>query len=178
MTVPVTALILIDAQQGLLEGHDAIPHAAIVVDRLAALLAKARSAGALIIHLQNDGPPGDIDEPGAPGWFIHPRVAPAPNEFVLRKVHDDGFDETDLESLLARNGVTRIAIAGLLSEMCVSATIRGAFARRLEVLLVHGAHATYDLDEISCSIVSRVAEHALGDELELADPDAVTFGRP
>ena len=63
------------------------------------------------------------------------------------------------EELLARNGVARIAVAGLLSEMCVSATVRGALARKLQVVLVHDAHATYDLDEIPAAIVARVAEH-------------------
>lgn len=39
-------------------------------------------------------------------------------------------------------------MAGLLSEMCVSATVRSALARGLQVVLVHDAHATYDLEEI------------------------------
>jgi nicotinamidase-related amidase len=178
MITPVTALLLIDAQQGLLDGKAAIPDAAAVLGCLVRLLAAARSAGTLIIHLQNDGASGSLDEPGTPGWFIHHKVAPEPGELVLRKTRDDGFDGTELEDVLARRGVTRIAVAGLLSEMCVSATVRGALARGLQVVLVHDAHATYDLDDIPASIVARVAEHALGDEVELADAVSVTFGRP
>jgi nicotinamidase-related amidase len=178
MMTPVTALVMIDAQQGLLDGEAAIPGAAGVIDRLVKLLAAARSAGTPIIHLQNDGAPGTLDEPGTPGWLIHPKVAPKPGELVLRKTRDDGFDGTELEEVLARKGVSRIAVAGLLSEMCVSATVRGALARGLQVVLVHDAHATYNLDDIPSSIVSRVAEHALGDEVELADAASVLFGRP
>jgi nicotinamidase-related amidase len=177
MMRPVRALVLIDAQQGLLDGEQAIPNAAGVLDRLVTLLAAARAAAALIVHLQHDGAPGASDEPGTPGWFIHPAVAPTPGEIVIRKTQDDGFTGTDLEDVLARNGVTRIAVAGLLSEMCVSATVRGALARGLEVVLVHDAHATYHLDAIPASIVARVAEHALGDQLELADTDRVSFDR-
>lgn len=178
MVTPVTALLLIDAQQGLLDGEAAIPDAAGVIDQLVRLLAAARSAGTLIIHLQNDGVSGCLDEPGTPGWLIHEQVAPEPGEVVLRKTRDDGFDGTALEDVLAHNGVTRIAVAGLLSEMCVSATVRGALGRGHQVVLVHDAHATYDLDDIPSSIVSRVAEHALGDEVELADVVSVAFGRP
>jgi nicotinamidase-related amidase len=177
MITPVTALVLIDAQQGLLDGEAAVPDAAAVLDGLVRLLAAARSAGALIIHLQNDGAAGALDEPGTPGWFIYHSVAPAPGELVLRKTQDDGFDGTALADVLARAGVTRIAVAGLLSEMCVSATVRGALARGLQVVLVHDAHATYNLDDIPASIVARVAEHALGDEIELADAIAIPFGR-
>src|SRR5690242_11954483 len=102
MRTPVTALVLIDAQQGLLEGETAIPEAAGLLNRLVMLLAAARSAGTLIIHLQNDGAPGALDEPGKPGWFIHPKVTPAPGEVVLRKTCDDGFEETELEEVLGR----------------------------------------------------------------------------
>jgi streptothricin hydrolase len=178
MMTPVTALVLIDVQQGLLDGETAIPDAPVVLGRLGKVLAAARSAGTLIIHLQNDGAAGTLDEPGTPGWFIHHNVAPEPGELVLRKTRDDGFDGTALAEVLARNGVTRIAVAGLLSEMCVSATIRGALARGLQVVLIHDAHATYNLDDIPSSIVARVAEHALGDEIELADASSVLFGRP
>lgn len=176
--IPAMALLVIDVQVGLLEGEAAIPDAAIVIDRLAGLIAAARSAGALVIYLQNDGASGTPDEPEMPGWFIHPKLVPELGEIVLRKTRDDGFDGTELEDVLTRGGVTRIAIAGLLSEMCVSATARGALARGLEVVLVHDAHATYHLDDIPSSVVSRVAEHALGDEVELADSVSVSFGRP
>jgi len=174
---PVDALLIIDAQQGLLDGEAAIPNARVVVDRIAALLAAARSAEALIVYLQNDGVPGTIDEPETTGWYFHPRVAPKPDEVVLRKTHDDGFDGTELEKVLARKHITRIAVVGVLSEMCVSATVRSALKRGIEVVLVHDAHGTYNLDDIPSSIVSRVAENALGDEVELANAALVTFSR-
>jgi nicotinamidase-related amidase len=177
MMTPATALVLVDAQQGLLDGEAAVPDAAVVIGRLVKVLAAARFAGTHIIHLQNDGAPGSLDEPETPGWLIHPKLAPEPGELVLRKARDDGFDGTELEDVLARKGVTRIAVAGLLSEMCVSATVRGALSRGLQVVLVHDAHATYNLDDIPSSIVSRVAEHALGDEVELIDADSILFDR-
>jgi streptothricin hydrolase len=177
MIRPVAALLIVDAQQGLLEGETAVPDAAGLIGRIVGLLAAARSAGSLIVHLQNDGVPGTLDEPGTPGWYIHPQLAPEPGELVLRKTQDDGFDGTELEDVLARKGVERIAVVGLLSEMCVSATVRGALARGLHAVLVHDAHATYNLDDIPASIVARVAEHALGDQVEIANAVSVTFGR-
>jgi streptothricin hydrolase len=104
-------------------------------------------------------------------------VAPELGELVLRKSRDDGFDGTELEDVLARKRVTCIAVAGLLSEMCVSATVRAALARKFHIVLVRDAHATYNLDDIPAAIVARVAEHALGDEVELIDAASVTFGQ-
>jgi nicotinamidase-related amidase len=174
----VSALLVIDAQMNLLDGPSAVPSASRTTARIAELLAAARDAGALVVHLQNDGRPGARDEPGSPGWAIHPAVEPRPDEPLLRKSGDDGFEGTDLDALLRQAGVHRLAVAGLLSEMCVSATIRAAFARGFEVVLVRGAHATYDLEEIPAEVVSRVAEHALGDQLELLDSSAVAFVNP
>lgn len=113
--MPPTAFLVIDAQQGLLDGETAVPNAIDVIDRIRTVLAAARSTGALVIYLQNDGVPGTLDEPEMPGWFIHPQVAPEPGELVLRKRHDDGFDGTELEQVLASKRVTCIAVAGLLS---------------------------------------------------------------
>lgn len=175
--VPPTAFLVIDAQQGLLDGETAVPNAVDVIDRIKSVLVAARAAGALVVHLQNDGAPGTLDEPETVGWFIHPHVAPEPGELILRKSRDDGFDGTELEDVLARKRVTCIAVAGLLSEMCVSATVRGALARGFHIVLVRDAHATYNLDDIPATIVARVAEHALGDEIELIEAASVTFGQ-
>ena len=71
----------------------------------------------------------------------------------------------------------RVAVCGVLSEMCVSATARGALARGLGVVLPHDGHSTYDLDDIPAATVARVAEHALGDEPDLVvSTTDVTFG--
>jgi nicotinamidase-related amidase len=172
---PVSVLLVIDAQVGVLDGPTAVPSAPEVTARIAELLAAARQARALIVHLQNDGEADTRDEPGSPGWAIHPAAEPHPGEPVLRKSGDDGFEGTDLEVLLREAGVRRLAVAGLLSELCVSSTIRAALARGFQVVLVRDAHATYDLEEIPAQIVSRVAEHALGDELELLDASTVAF---
>ena len=177
-SAPVPALLVIDAQMGLLDGPAAVPSAGETIGRIAELLAAARAAGALVIHLQNDGERGALDEPGSRGWAFHPLAEPRRDEPVLRKRRDDGFQRTDLESLLQGAGVRRLAVVGLLSEMCVSATIRAAFARGLEVVLVRGAHATYDLEDIAANVVSRVAEHALGDQLEVVNSTAVNFIPP
>lgn len=123
------------------------------------LLLAARAAGAFVVHLQNDGPAGASDEPRTAGWHIHPRVSPLTDEIVCRKLTDEG---------------SRAPILAV----CVSATARGALARRLGVVLARHAHATYDVGDISASTVARVAEHALGDEVCFIDSAAIAFRRP
>ena len=168
---------MIDVQNNLVEGQGAIPGADEFLICLGLLLRAARAAGVPIVHLQNDGAFGATDEPGSRGWEIHESVAPTESEIVIRKLHDDGFEGTTLDEVLHHAGVRRIAVAGLLSEMCVSATVRSALARGYEVVLVHDAHATYDLAEIDHLVVSRVAEHALGDQVSVVEASDEVFAR-
>ncbi|MGW1073118.1 isochorismatase family protein [Streptomyces sp. NPDC002537] len=176
VTAPAHALILVDAQVAFLSGAEAVPDAGHLVGRLAALLERAREARAVVVHLRNDGEPGAVDEPGTPGWQLYFPVADSPGEHVVGKADDDGFAGTGLGPLLEQSGVRRVVIAGVLSEMCVSATVHGALAAGLEVVLPHDGHATYGLDDIPASVVSRVAEHALGSDPELVrSVDGVRF---
>ncbi|TDC07338.1 isochorismatase family protein [Streptomyces sp. 8K308] len=170
----VQALIVVDMQRGFLAGGaEPVTDAAGLTDRVGALVERARRAGAPVIHLQNDGAPGTVDEPFTPGWEL---FLNEPAETVIRKTEDDGFAGTPLGELLDGHGIRRVAVCGVLSEMCVSATARAALARGFGVVLPHDTHGTYPLAEIPADVVARVAEHALGDEVELvASAAAVTF---
>ena len=182
MTV-VDALVLVDLQVRFVAGDAAVPDAAALLTTVAGLLDRARTAGSLVVHLQNDGAPGCVDEPGRPGWALH--FPPAADEPVVRKRHDDGFRDTELERLLRSRHTVRPALAGLMSEMCVSATARAAMDRGFDVVLAHDCHATYDIPAaagfgpaVPAAVVARVAEWALGDAVRLV-PSAVgvEFGR-
>ncbi len=61
-----------------------------------------------------------------------------------------------------------------MSEMCVGATARAALERGFEVVMPHDGHATYTIKaapdisgEVPAEMVARVAEWALGDEIEI-----------
>ncbi|MEV0322919.1 isochorismatase family protein [Streptomyces sp. NPDC050658] len=183
---PVQALIVVDMQSAFVTGEGAVPEAARVLDRTTDLMTRARAAGALVVQLQNDGEPGTPDEPGTPGWEIHLPVDTDRGERVLRKTVDDGFEETELAELLRESGVDAVAVCGVMSEMCVMATARTALDLDFRVVMPHDAHATYDIraaegisDVVPAAMVSRVAEWALGDEIEIvARARDVDFTKP
>ncbi|ONI69800.1 cysteine hydrolase [Kribbella sp. ALI-6-A] len=179
---PVEGLLIIDVQAGHVEGEHAVPDAARLAEQVADLLDAAREADALVVHVQNDGDAGQVDEPGTAGWELHFR--PLAGEVVIRKAHDDAFRETSLAELLAERSIRSLAICGLMSEMCVSATARTALDRGYRVVLPHDAHGTTGVpaadglgEAIPAAVVSRVAEWALGDRVEVV-PHAktVAFG--
>lgn len=183
---PVDALLVVDVQSAFVTGSGAVPDARRLVDRTGDLIARARAAGALVVHLQNDGPPGAEDEPHTPGWELHHPVLPGPRETVVRKTYDDGFEDTPLGGLLTGLGVRAVAVCGVMSEMCVQATARTALELGHRVVVPYDAHATQDVpavpgvcEAVPAAVASRVAAYALGSDAEVTVPaSAVTFAAP
>jgi len=170
----VQALIVVDMQAAFVAGPEAVPAAGRLLVAVEGLLRAARASGACVVQLQNDGTPGSVDEPGSAGWQLHFPVARRDNEVVVNKLADDGFEGTRLADLLTAQGIRSLAICGVMSEMCVSATARSALRLGFHVVLPHDAHATYDIpavpglaEAVPHAMVSRVAEWALGDEIDL-----------
>ena len=176
-------LVVIDVQSAFVSGAEAVPDHLRLQAAVALLLKQARLAGVPVIFIQNDGMPGAVDEPHTPGWGLH--FAPLPGEHVVRKTGDDGFDGTGLNQLLAASGVSAIAICGMLSEMCLAATVRTAMAIGYRVILPHDGHATYDVPPgpggspgVPAHMAARAAEWSLGDEVTIAaSASDVSFAR-
>jgi len=180
---PVQALLVIDVQNAGVTGEGAVPAARTLLAAVGALLDRARAAGVPVVHVQNDGKPGEADEPGAPGWELHLPVAEG--ETVLRKRHADSFEGTELGAFLISQGIRSLAVCGAMSDVCVSATARTALDLGYRVVLPHDAHATQDipavpwLDEVvPAAVAARAAEWALSTRAEIAAAAAeVAFER-
>ena len=171
------ALMLIDVQRNMLEPPTPVPAAASVRGALEDLLARARRAGALVVHVQNDGPSGDPDQPGTDGWQL---VFPVNDgELIVGKDQPDTFAANPtLAGDLAGQQVTGVVIAGMQSNYCVAESSRGALKRGLQAILASGAHATYDEDE-PASVISAQIERDLAAEGVTVLPCAdVSFEEP
>ena len=112
------------------------------------LLDAFRAAGEKILHLQHvwDAPDATFMRPGTDGVEIHPEVAPAEGEPVLEKAAPNGFIGTSLEDDLRAADVDELVVAGMMSSMCVDATVRAAAEKGFEVTVVHDACAAPDLE--------------------------------
>lgn len=125
------------------------------------LLDSHRRAGLPVFHLQHvwDEPEATFMVPGTPGIEIHGDVAPAAGEQVIRKTHPNGFRDTQLEASLRAVGIDRLSVCGMMTAMCVDATVRAAADLGFSVDLAHDACATCDL-EFSGTSVAAPAVHA------------------
>ena len=150
-----TALLVIDVQSGLMNKQSFRRED--VLNTITTLLQAARTADIPVIYIQHDGPEGSGLEPETPGWQIHPAVAPAPDEPILRKSAPDPLYQTPLQALLDSKNITHLVIVGCRTQYCIDTTCRVAVSRGFHVTLVADAHSTVDSDV--CSAEQIVAHH-------------------
>jgi nicotinamidase-related amidase len=143
------ALVVVDIQNDYFPGG-AFP---LVEPEAAAAAARTvidafRAAGEPVLHLQHvwDAPDAPMMRPGTEGVEIHPAVAPADDEPVITKDAPNGFLRTSLEERLRAAGSEEIVVVGMMTSMCVDATVRAGADLGFGVTVVHDACAAPDLE--------------------------------
>ena len=142
------ALLLIDLQRDYFPGgRYPLAGADEAVARAARLLGAARGAGLPAVHVRHlsTRPDAAFFLPGTEGALFHPAVAPAPGETVVEKHFPNSFRETSLGAALPAPGAGRLVVAGMMTHMCVDATVRAAADLGYGVVLAADACATREL---------------------------------
>ncbi|MDI2099243.1 cysteine hydrolase family protein [Ruicaihuangia caeni] len=142
-----TALILVDVIASFFEPGqpNAYPEANDALPAIAQLLAAARERGTLVVHAVERHYPGlddfefrklprhheigDTDTAYVPGF--EPRFDAREVEVPKRRY--SGFYATDLDLLLREQGIRRVVIAGVKTNVCIRATAQDAFAGGFDV---------------------------------------------
>jgi nicotinamidase-related amidase len=128
-----------------------------------------RDNGKPVLHLKHvwDAPDATFMRPGTDGVEIHPLVAPVADEPVIEKAAPNGFLDTDLQHQLESRGIDDLVVVGMMSSMCVDATVRAGADLGLAVTVVHDGCAAPDLDfgstHVPGAIVHAAFMAALGD---------------
>jgi len=164
-----TALMLCDLQNDFLHPEGAYGRAglgraelAALAPRLAPLVAAMRAAGGWVVSAHftlvpgRDGAPfisphlrrvrpflgrGDF----APGSWGHALVDElAPSDMAVEKVAFSAFYMSRLEWVLARAGIRRLLVAGIVTNGGVASTVRDAHVRDFEVHLLEDGCAAFD----------------------------------
>lgn len=181
-----TALLVVDMQRGFLDPGEAmeVPPARDVVPTIQALLGAFRardlpvafteftyspSVPLLVGQLHPEHRPAP---PGAARGFGRPSssclegdpsartvdaLAPQPGEPVIRKRWYDGFAGTELDGALRARAVTTLVVTGTMTDICVLATVVGAFNREYRITVVEDGVATLwpEIQRATLDIVGR-----------------------
>ena len=150
---PGTALLVIDVQNGVVEGaHER----AAVVDAIDGLVTRARAQDVPVVWVQHS----DEGLPlGSDAWQIVPELSPDDAEPRIEKCYGDSFEDTALESVLSDLGVGQRLVVGAQTDACVRSTLHGALVRGYDAILVRDAHTTEDLTAWGAPPPGQVIAH-------------------
>lgn len=150
-----TALVIIDIQNDYftggrmeLDGSDS------AASRAALLLKAFRQSGWPIFHIQHISTRtgAGFFLPNTAGVQIHASVAPISGETVVVKHFPNSFRDTDLKNLFHAANVDSLLVCGMMTSMCVDATVRAAFDYGFTCTVVSDACATKTLSLDSITV--------------------------
>jgi nicotinamidase-related amidase len=150
---PHTALLVVDVQNGVVEGAHARDA---VVANVGTLVDRARQDGVPVVWVQHE------DEGLAKGsdeWRIVPELSPGGTEPLVEKSYGDSFEDTELETILSGLGVGRLVVVGAQTDACIRSTLHGALTRGYDATLVSDAHTTEDLTAWGAPPPDQVIAH-------------------
>ena len=89
--------------------------------------------------------------------LIIDELTPHPGDLIIDKQRYDSFIGTDLECQLRDRHIQQLIVCGLVTNVCVESTVRGAYERNFLVIIAKDATASYsnDLYRSSLETMSR-----------------------
>ena len=164
-----SALLLIDIQ------NDYFPGGKMEVpgSRQASLMAKKalehfRSRGLPVIHVQHIAARlgATFLVPNTEGVQIHEHVKPLPGEVLVQKHYPNSFRDTRLLDHVKENGLGKLVICGMMTHMCVDASVRAAFDHGCSCVVLSDACAARGLShqgvDVPAEFVHAAFMSALG----------------
>jgi nicotinamidase-related amidase len=143
-----TALLIVDIQNDYFPGGKGELEGSVEAGlRAGEILALFRRLKLPVVHIQHVStrPGATFFLPDTDGVRIHESVAPLDGELVLQKHYPNAFRDKQLLTQLSLRHVARLVVCGMMTHMCVDATVRAAFDYKFECIVAGDACATKTL---------------------------------
>jgi ureidoacrylate peracid hydrolase len=181
-----TAMLVIDMQRGFVDAGEAmeVPAARESVPRIRELVELFRAKGRPVVFTEfvyseaapllvgalhpehrraSPGAPRGFGRPSSscheddPSVMTVPALAPRADELVVRKRWYDAFAGTPLAAALRARGIDTLVVTGTMTDICVLATVVGAFNHEFRITVVEDAVSTLwpEIQRATLDIVGR-----------------------
>jgi nicotinamidase-related amidase len=171
------ALLVMDYQVDVLTRFMAAEQSADAIARVPGLIATARDAGMMVIHVVVAFRPGHPEVSphnpvfsalkangmlvaGSEGAAIHPAAATREGEPIVVRARTSPFVGTDLETLLRANGIDTLVLAGVRTSGCVLSTVRHAGDLDYRLVVVRDCCADPDAEAHGMLLDTVIARQA------------------
>jgi isochorismate hydrolase len=146
------ALLVMDFQKFFIDenSHACVPSARTIIPSVLKLQNHCLQNKIMVI--QTFHTVGEKDNMMSKWWhksseLLIPEVIPElsnPKAKMILKNQYDAFYNTDLESILKKNGIEQLIITGIMTHLCCETTARSAFVRGYETFFSIDGTATYN----------------------------------
>ncbi len=143
------ALILIDIQNDYFKGGNMpLFESEKVIINAQKLLQQFRQNSYLVVHIQHISTREDASFfiADTDGVQIHQQVIPTATEKVITKNYPNSFRDTELLDFLTEHDVKKLVIVGMMTHMCVDATVRAGKDLGFDIEVIANACTTKDLE--------------------------------
>lgn len=156
-----SALLLIDIQ------NDYFPNGRMPLEKSMEASLKAQEAIQTyrakqlpIIHIQHISTRPDAVHflPCTKGVEFHSTAQPLKNETIIKKHYPNAFKDTSLLNHLIKHQINHLMIAGMMTHLCIDATVRAAYDLGFNCTVLHDACATKNL-EFNNSVIPAIDVH-------------------
>lgn len=158
------ALIIVDIQNDYFPGgRHTLVGANEAAQKAKLVLAHFRKKGLPVIHVQhlstNEG--ATFFLPNTSGIEINRAVSPENGEKVITKHFPNSFRETDLLAYLKDNHIQQLVILGMMTHVCIDATVKAAKDYGFECTVVSDACATLDVEIQGKKVPAEAVQQSL-----------------
>lgn len=135
------ALLIIDAQQELIEGNDqerGVFQKEQLIENINLVITKAVESDALIVFVRDT----DVAEGKGEGFQVHRDINIPTDSKIFDKAATNSFYGTGLKEYLVEQEIKHVVIMGCQTEHCIDTAVRTATVSQLDVTLVGDGHST------------------------------------
>lgn len=142
------ALIVIDAQQELIDGNEKekeVFNKESLLNNINTVIKKAEQEEASIIFIRDL----DVAEGKGAGFEVHTEISVPENAEIFNKKATNSFYGTPLLEYLIKNEIRHLVVMGCKTEHCIDTAVRMATVSGLDVTLVGDGHSTTDSEVLA-----------------------------
>ncbi|MFJ7936328.1 cysteine hydrolase family protein [Sporosarcina sp. NPDC096371] len=150
------ALLIIDAQQELMDGNDkekSVFNKTTLLDNINSAVKKALVSDSLVIFIRDK----DVAEGSGVGFDIHQKIDIPQDAKIFDKEATNSFYGTPLLDFLQENMVEHLVVMGCKTEHCIDTAVRTATVNGFDVTLVGDGHSTTDSQSLTAEKI--IAHH-------------------
>jgi nicotinamidase-related amidase len=148
------ALLVIDVQNEYFTGSMPVTHPRGSLENILVAMdrAEAESVPVVVIQHTNNAPGAVTFRKGTDNWELHKEIKRRHADVLVEKTLPGSFTGTVLGSWLKERNISKVTIAGYMTQMCCDTTARQAFHRGFAVNFLSDATGTLSVTNTAGTI--------------------------